>query len=239
MSTSTNWPARRPPENGNDQVGFTQTYHSNSECVEIVRRNHPHWKRALDTCGVLLIIPLLAPLLLAVALYIKLVSRGPIFFVQRRVGYGGEPFQIHKFRTMRVSDVNRDDNHRKLVASYTNGNGAMRKPKHQDEFIPGGNLIRSLSIDELPQLYDVLTGNMSLVGPRPDVLQLEDYEPEQLRRFEVLPGMTGLWQVSGKNRLSFEKMVELDIEYIETRSLLGDLMIMARTIVVLLFERNE
>ncbi|MEX0825072.1 MAG: sugar transferase, partial [Pirellulaceae bacterium] len=80
---------------------------------------------------------------------------------------------------------------------------------------------------------------MSLVGPRPDVLRLDDYTDWQLRRFEVLPGMTGLWQVSGKNRLTFEQMVELDIEYIETRSLLRDLMIMAKTVIIVLFERNE
>ena len=94
-------------------------------------------------------------------------------------------------------------------------------------------------LDEFPQLLNVLQGNMSLVGPRPDVLRLDDYEPWHLRRFEVLPGMTGLWQVSGKNRLTHDEMVALDIEYIETRSLRKDLMILARTVFVLLLDRDK
>lgn len=207
--------------------------------IEICRREHPKWKRTLDLCVIAVFAPLLAPVLLMVALYIKAVSRGPVLFVQSRVGYGGDPFPIYKFRTMHVSEVSRDAMHRDYVASFAGGDAPLKKPDYQNDLIPGGELLRKLSIDEFPQLLNVLQGNMSLVGPRPDLMQIEDYKPRQLRRFEGLPGMTGLWQVSGKNRLTFEQMIQLDIEYLETRSLSQDLRILAKTVIVLLFESNE
>lgn len=235
MSTSTDWPSS--PENPPQIATEIEPEAPNSGLsVPIQRRAHPRWKRALDLLGVMLVTPLLAPLLLLVAIYIKAVSRGPVLFVQERVGYGGDDFRIYKFRTMHESEVSRDEMHRDYV---NNLDGELKKPDYQSELIFGGDFLRKSSIDELPQLLNVLLGNMSLVGPRPDVLRVEDYEPEQLRRFEVLPGMTGLWQVSGKNRLTFEEMVDLDLKYIETRSLAQDLRILARTVLVLLFERNE
>jgi lipopolysaccharide/colanic/teichoic acid biosynthesis glycosyltransferase len=193
----------------------------------------------LDLCGVFIATPILAPLLAAVAVYVKFVSSGPILFVQSRVGFGGDDFRIYKFRTMHVAQISRDESHRDYVASRAGVDQPLRKPDYRNDLIPGGELIRKLSIDELPQLLNVIQGNMSLVGPRPDVLRLDDYEAWQQRRFEVLPGMTGLWQVSGKNRLTLDQMVDLDIEYIETRSLWKDLRIMARTVFVLLLDRNE
>jgi lipopolysaccharide/colanic/teichoic acid biosynthesis glycosyltransferase len=205
----------------------------------IPKRENPDWKRMLDLCLVVLITPLLAPLIGAVVIYIKLVSPGPILFVQSRVGYGGDDFRIYKFRTMHVSNICRDEAHRDYVARHAGINTPVKKPDYKSDLVPGGEWLRKLSIDELPQLVNVWQGTMSLVGPRPDVLRLEDYEAWQLRRFEVLPGMTGLWQVSGKNRLTFDQMVELDIKYAETRSLSQDLLIMARTVIVLLLERNE
>jgi len=208
------------------------TYH-------VRKRPSPRWKRILDLCGVIVFLPLLTPLLAVVAIYVRLVSPGPIFFVQSRVGYGGDQFRIYKFRTMHVPQVSRDETHRGYVASHSRVDGPVKKPDYQNDLIPGGELLRKLSIDEFPQLINVWRGDMSLVGPRPDVLQLEDYEPWQLRRFESLPGMTGLWQVSGKNRLTFDQMIELDISYIVTQSLPRDLLIMAKTVFVLLFERNE
>lgn len=205
----------------------------------IERRESPIWKQLMDLCLVILLAPFLAPFLLLVAVYIKLVSRGPVLFVQLRVGFGGDDFRIYKFRTMRVRKEGREQAHREYVASHSGIGRPVRKPAYQDDLIPGGEWLRKLSIDELPQLLNVLQGNMSLVGPRPDVLRLDDYQDWQLRRFEVLPGMTGLWQVSGKNRLTFEQMVKLDIEYVETRSLFRDLIIMTKTVVILSFERNE
>lgn len=207
--------------------------------VHVHKRDIPLWKRGVDFCGVVLVAPFIAPLALIVAVYIKLVSPGPILFVQSRVGYGGDDFLIYKFRTMHVPNVSRDDTHRDYVACHTGLDGPIKKPDYQNDLIPGGKLLRTFSIDELPQLLNVVRGNMSLVGPRPDLLRLEDYEPWHTRRFEVLPGMTGLWQVSGKNRLTFDQMIELDIRYVETQSLLRDLRIMAKTLVVLMLERNE
>ncbi|TWU35809.1 putative sugar transferase EpsL [Novipirellula aureliae] len=224
----------------------TEVYCSDraDEFVQIKRRYTPAWKRTIDIVGIVVVLPLLAPLFVLVAAYIKLVSRGPVLFVQSRVGFGGEMFRIFKFRTMHVPKVSRDEKHRGYVASLsradgTNETGTLKKPDYKNELIPGGERIRKLSIDELPQLFNVLLGNMSLVGPRPDVLKLNDYQTWQLRRFEVVPGMTGLWQVSGKNRLSFDQMIDLDIQYIETRSIATDLRIICRTFSVLLFERNE
>jgi lipopolysaccharide/colanic/teichoic acid biosynthesis glycosyltransferase len=193
----------------------------------------------MDIALVLLALPLLSPLLVLVACYIRLVSAGPIFFIQSRVGHGGEDFRIFKFRTMEVPEVCRDASHRAYVANRSQINEPLSKPDFKSELIRGGDLIRKLSIDELPQIFNVLIGNMSLVGPRPDLLKLDDYEHWQTRRFEVLPGMTGLWQVSGKNSLSFDQMIDLDIEYVDTMSLKQDLKIIARTFSVLLFEHNE
>ncbi len=209
------------------------------EILSIEKRPVPTWKRTLDVVLVLLSLPLLAPVLAVVACYIRLVSAGPIFFIQSRVGYGGEDFRIIKFRTMEVPKVSRDASHREYVANRSQVNEPLRKPNLKNELIRGGRLIRKLSIDELPQIFNVLLGNMSLVGPRPDLLKLVDYENWQIRRFEVLPGMTGLWQVSGKNSLSFEQMIELDIRYVETMSFKQDVKIIARTFSVLLFEHNE
>lgn len=114
----------------------------------------------------------------------------------------------------------------------------LSKPNFAGQFIPGGKFFRSWSIDELPQLINVLRGEMSLVGPRPDVLAWYDYDEWQLRRFETLPGLTGLWQVSGKNRLTFHRMIELDIQYVDSRSIGLDLWILLKTVRVL-FSRDN
>lgn len=202
-------------------------------------RPTPRWKRVLDLAVVAVSAPLLAPLLGVVALYIKVVSPGPVLFRQSRVGYGGKPFTIYKFRTMHVALECRDEAHRSYVASHARAGSPIKKPENKSQLIPGGSLIRKLSIDEFPQLLNVFRGNMSIVGPRPDLLQVEDYQTWQLQRFEVLPGMTGLWQISGKNRLTFEEMVNLDIRYAHNRSIMGDLRIIVMTFKVLLTERNE
>jgi lipopolysaccharide/colanic/teichoic acid biosynthesis glycosyltransferase len=205
----------------------------------IGRRTNPTWKRALDLMIVMTAAPLIAPVLGLVAIFIKVVSPGPVLFRQSRVGYTGERFVIYKFRTMHVASESRDNVHRDYVAAHAGTGVPIRKPEYASELIPGGSLIRKLSIDEFPQLLNVLRGNMSIVGPRPDLLQVEDYETWQLQRFEVLPGMTGLWQISGKNRLTFEEMIELDIQYAGSRSLLKDLKIILMTFVVIFRERNE
>lgn len=207
--------------------------------VVVITREHPAWKRGVDLALTLLLLPVLAPLLGAIALYIRCVSNGPVFFVQSRVGHGGNSFAIYKFRTMRVSREPRDEKHRQYIAVRSTSDAPISKPTYQNDLIRGGRLLRKLSLDELPQLFNVLKGNMSLVGPRPDLLQLEDYTPMQARRFEVMPGMTGLWQVSGKNTLSFDQMIELDLTYIENLSLFNDISILFRTVFVLINQHNE
>lgn len=205
----------------------------------IQQRSSPGWKRGLDLVIFAVVAPSLAPVLGLVAIYIKIVSPGPVLFTQSRVGMGGRPFKIYKFRTMSVAEKSRDAEHRSYVFAHAGSDQPIKKPKLQSELIRGGKLIRKLSIDEFPQLINVLLGNMSIVGPRPDLLQIEDYQAWQLQRFEVLPGMTGLWQVSGKNRLTFDEMVNLDIKYANSRSLSHDLKIIARTALVIVKERNE
>jgi lipopolysaccharide/colanic/teichoic acid biosynthesis glycosyltransferase len=159
---------------------------------------------------------------------IKLVSRGPIFFRQERVGALGEPFLMWKFRTMCVTVDS--SIHQAHVTQQMQANGTMSKLDDELELIPFGRTFRQLGIDELPQLFNVLRGDMSLVGPRPDVAPFESYKPWQRRRFDVLPGITGLWQVSGKNETTFEEMMRLDAQYVEQRSMWMDTKILLMTI---------
>lgn len=191
----------------------------------------------MDILGAAVILIALSPLLVVLAVYIKCVSPGPVFFVQERIGAGARRFRMYKFRTMHVSKS--ADTHRDYVASLVKSDAPAHKPAYDARLIRGGKLLRSLSLDELPQLFNVLQGNMSLIGPRPEVLQLEDYEAWQLRRFEVLPGISGLWQVSGKNRLTFNQMIHLDIQYVDRLSLQLDLWIVWRTFGVIALRRNH
>ena len=147
---------------------------------------------------------------------------------------GGKTFTLLKFRTMKEGD-NEEHHRRHLTAliksGHTDGEGLpMTKPASQSRLIPLGGLLRKSCIDELPQLFNVLLGDMSLVGPRPPIpYEVDAYQPWHLGRFSVTPGMTGLWQVSGKNRLSFNQMVRLDIQYARRRSLWLDMSILLRT----------
>ena len=171
----------------------------------------PAWKRGMDFLGGLILLILLSPLLLAIAVFIKIGSPGPILFRQRRFGLEGRPFRIWKFRTM-LTSVN-PDAHGDYVRDLMSSGQALQKLDVPQQLIPGGSLLRAAGIDELPQLVNVLLGQMSLVGPRPDVIPLGEYQTCQRTRFHVLPGITGLWQVSGKNRTTFEQMIELDVQY--------------------------
>lgn len=189
----------------------------------------PVWKRALDISGAGAGIILLAPLFAAVALFIKLVSPGPAFFTQPRVGRGGREFRFIKFRTMHPD--NDQSLHNKHAASFIRSNGSMEKlDEHDPRIIFGGRVLRTLCIDELPQLYNVLRGEMSLVGPRPCIpYEAAEYRRWHRHRFSILPGLTGLWQVSGKNKLSFAEMIRLDIRYERTMSPGLDVVIILRT----------
>ncbi len=190
----------------------------------------PHWKRALDIVLSLLILIGAFPVELCVALYIKLVSPGPVFFNQIRIGYKGTPFNFWKFRTMKTGNnqVFHEDHSQNFIKS---GDVPMEKlDNHDPRIIPGGKVIRKCCLDELPQLWNVLRGDMSLVGPRPCIpYEAKEYLRWHTHRFDVLPGLSGLWQVSGKNKLTFKQMVRLDIRYCEHMTLWGDLAIIART----------
>ena len=191
----------------------------------------PRWKRAVDIAGSVVALLLLLPLLLAVAVLIKIVSPGPVLFRQDRVGYRGKVFTMWKFRTMHV---NADATpHRDYVQGLIHNENIMTKldTGKDRRIIPFGNLLRATGIDELPQLINVFFGDMSLVGPRPCLsYEVQEYSPWQMRRFDAVPGLTGLWQVSGKNRTTFKEMMRLDIGYAKKRAFLLDMMIFLKTI---------
>jgi lipopolysaccharide/colanic/teichoic acid biosynthesis glycosyltransferase len=205
--------------------------------AKLKHRPTPAWKRAVDVVGSLVLLVLLSPLLLGIALFIRIVSGGPVLFRQKRLGEMGRDFAILKFRTLYPSATATED-HRKFIANLSAENKVVGKPDLEGRLIPGGKFLRAWSLDELPQLLNILRGEMSLIGPRPDVLAWYDYEEWMLRRFESLPGLTGLWQVSGKNRLTFQQMIDLDIRYIEARSIWLDTWILFKTFRVLLFRDN-
>ena len=205
----------------------------------------PKWKRLLDIAGALFLLILFSPLFLLVALVIKILSPGPVFFKQPRVGYGGKVFTLYKFRTMKVhADTSA---HQRYLSELIRGTGDANetvKPmiKLDDpQIIPFiGKILRATCIDELPQLVNVLLGDMSLVGPRPPILyEVEDYVAWHTGRFDAVPGMTGLWQVSGKNRLTFLDMARLDIRYSRQRSLVLDLIILLLTPLALFYEVKD
>ena len=188
----------------------------------------PVWKRVFDIVFASIGLVVLSPIFLLTSIFIKLMSRGPVLFKQTRYGLHGQPFRIYKFRTMTIDGDSR--RHEQYVRDLAKTDGTLAKRDISSQIIPGGRLLRILGIDELPQLLNVLSGTMSLVGPRPDLLVLSDYEAWQRPRFDVVPGITGLWQVSGKNNTTFEEMVDLDIDYIESRSPLLDLKIICLTL---------
>jgi len=170
-----------------------------------------------------------------IAVWVKLVSPGPALFRQERIGHLGARFHCLKFRTMKV---NADTTvHREHLNHLMASNRPMKKldAAGDSRLIPGGLWLRSLGLDELPQIINVLRGEMSLVGPRPSTAyEFEMFQPRHRRRCETLPGLTGLWQVKGKNRTTFEKMMELDLTYVETKSLLLDVNIIAATLPAIL-----
>jgi lipopolysaccharide/colanic/teichoic acid biosynthesis glycosyltransferase len=177
------------------------------------------------------------PLWVAFALAIKFTSRGPMLYRQRRVGRDGVPFDMFKFRSM-YADA--DERLEDLRASGANeATGPLFKMRDDPRVTPVGRWMRKFSIDEFPQLLNVLRGEMSLVGPRPPLpCETVSYTDHHWRRMEVLPGMTGLWQVSGRSRLTFDEMIRLDLFYIENWSVGFDLGLLVRTIPAVLFARG-
>ncbi|KOR86511.1 multidrug MFS transporter [Bacillus sp. FJAT-22058] len=185
-------------------------------------------KRLIDIIGSLLGLIFLSPIFLIVAILIKIEDpKGPVFFKQVRVGRYETEFQMYKFRSM-VS--NAEERLNDLLA-LNEVSGAMFKMKNDPRITKVGKVIRKTSIDELPQLWNVLKGEMSLVGPRPPLnREVKEYSSYDKQRLLVIPGCTGLWQVSGRNSLTFQEMVNLDIQYINNRNILFDIKIILKTI---------
>jgi lipopolysaccharide/colanic/teichoic acid biosynthesis glycosyltransferase len=192
--------------------------------------------RVLDLLGAFILVLLLSPLLLVVAIAIKLDSRGPVIFWQHRVGRGLAPFRVAKFRTM--DNGAPSDTHRAYVEQMIREkepDDGKRKPMlklgKDPRITRVGSFLRRTSLDELPQLINVVLGDMSLVGPRPPIqYEVDNYPARAFRRFAVRPGITGLWQVRGRSLTTFAEMIELDIEYVERRSFFLNLQILLLTV---------
>lgn len=205
-------------------------------------------KRLIDIVGALAGLVIFSPLFLIIAAAIKLTSRGPVLFKQQRIGQFGQPFTFFKFRSM--EDGCDDLIHQRYVEKLIKGENSMvnlgseKQPVYKIQFDPRvtviGNILRKTSLDELPQFLNVLSGTMSLVGPRPPIpYEVENYKNWHLRRIlEVKPGITGLWQIYGRSRTTFDDMVRLDLKYVDQKSLLLDLRILLRTIPAVLTPKN-
>ncbi|MGW0364201.1 sugar transferase [Streptomyces sp. NPDC002990] len=184
-------------------------------------------KSALDRAGAALGLLLLSPLFLAIVLAIRLGSRGPAFYRQRRIGRDGAPFVMWKFRTM-VADA---DARKAELSGANEHDGLMFKMRRDPRVTRVGRLLRRTSLDELPQLLNVLAGDMSLVGPRPPLPdEVAKYDEVELRRLTVRPGMTGLWQISGRSDLSWDETIQLDLQYVDNWSFTSDVDVMGRTL---------
>ena len=184
-------------------------------------------KRALDVAGGLLALAFAGPVILLAALAVKLTSRGPAFYTSTRLGKNGRPFTFYKLRSMYVGA----DAERASLMHMNEADGPVFKIARDPRVTRIGQWMRCTSVDELPQLLNVLKGDMSLVGPRPPLPEeAEKYEAWQRRRLDVKPGITCLWQVSGRSRLGFDEWMRLDLEYIRRQSVATDLWILARTV---------
>jgi lipopolysaccharide/colanic/teichoic acid biosynthesis glycosyltransferase len=200
----------------------------------------PAWKRALDIVLILIALPLVGPVMLFITLLIRVVSPGPVLFKQERVGFLGRRFMCFKFRTMVVNAETQG--HQNYLNHLMNTDTPMVKldSKGDPRVIKFGSLLRSSGLDELPQLINVLRGDMSLVGPRPCLpYEYENYLPWQRARFNAAPGLTGLWQVSGKNRTTFVEMINYDIRYSQEKSLWLDLKIISKTVPALVVQMRD
>ena len=198
----------------------TKNNGKSSEAIEIlVARPITLWKRMFDFFMALVLLILLSPLFLMISLFIKIVSPGPVFYRQKRIGCLGKPLTMWKFRTMHVN--NNEEIHKKHIADVINKDTPVVKldDHGDDRIILFGKFLRSTCLDELPQLLNVLRGDMSLIGPRPLLL----YEADKLfqwqtRRYDIMPGMSGLWQVNGKNSTTFKQQIRYDIQYLRNVS---------------------
>lgn len=206
----------------------------NMKTVDLVNKNQKKFyefiKRLIDIIASICGLIILFPILVIVAIAIKIESKGPIIFFQDRVGLNGIKFKMYKFRSM-VVDAER---YREKLLEQNEMNGPMFKIKNDPRVTKVGKFIRRTSIDELPQLLNILKGDMSLVGPRPSLpKEVEKFSPWMLERLNVKPGLTCYWQISGRNDIQFEDWMKLDIKYVKERGILLDLRLVIRTFFVL------
>lgn len=213
---------------------------NNSKKIDVVNNKenklvYNFLKRTIDIIGSLCGLILLSPLLIVVGMLIKLDSKGPIIFAQKRVGLNGREFKMYKFRSMVVNAEELKDK----LKENNEMSGPMFKMKDDPRITKIGKFIRKTSIDELPQLFNVLKGDMSLVGPRPSLpKEVKEFEPWMLKRLEVRPGLTCFWQVMGRNSIDFEDWMKLDIRYVNERSLWLDIKLIFKTFFVLFGDEN-
>jgi len=207
------------------------------DAVDLIASPMPAWKRFIDVTLSSIALVVLSPIFLVVALIIKASSPGPVLLKQKRIGRGRKPFEMWKFRTMHAQA--RESAHEHHMNALIEKDAPLTKLDAQDSRVfSAGRIIRRCYLDELPQLLNVLRGEMTLVGPRP-VMPYESGQIKPRARFHTFPGMTGLWQVSGKNKTTFAEMIRLDIAYAENLSLRGDLKILAKTVPVIFAELVE
>lgn len=192
-------------------------------------------KRTIDIIGAGLGLILLSPIIAVVACAVKFTSKGPVFFSQKRVGKNGELFEMYKFRSMVVNAEELKEN----LEEQNEMSGPMFKIKDDPRVTKVGKFIRKTSIDELPQLWNVIKGDMSLVGPRPSLpKEVEQFDSWMFKRLTVRPGLTCYWQVSGRNNIDFEDWMKLDVKYVEERNLWIDIKLIFKTVFVLFGDKN-
>jgi lipopolysaccharide/colanic/teichoic acid biosynthesis glycosyltransferase len=239
LATETDQPGEEAsPSKGS--LSFLQTDAQAGTAVRFPTTASFFWKGALDLTLVFLSIPIWLPVMLLITLWIKLTSPGPVFFRQRRIGYQGHEFHIFKFRTMKVNVETKT--HEEYFHHLIEADCPMIKLDSAGDprLIPGGSILRASGLDELPQVFNILQGEMSIVGPRPcTVTEFERYDDWQKERTHTPPGLTGFWQTHGKNHTTFSEMIAMDIYYSRNKSLALDLWIIAKTIPVLIGQLLE
>lgn len=208
--------------------------------VRLYKPYYQTFRRTIDVATALFLSILLAPLFIIIAIAIKLDSKGPIFFIQERVGKSGRRFKMYKYRTMHI-DVDKSS-HQAFMKAFINGNidatieKTVFKPFEASHVTRIGRFLRKTSLDELPQLINVLKGDMSLIGPRPNVpWEVEEYRYVHQARLEVLPGITGLAQVRGRSGITFDEIVQYDVEYVENQNVWLDLKILWWTVISVIY----
>jgi lipopolysaccharide/colanic/teichoic acid biosynthesis glycosyltransferase len=229
---------RRKPTGQRETLDTTSANQRQSEMFAMKQRflvRMPWWKRLADIVGASTGLLLFFPLFLAAAFAVKISSHGPILFIQRRAGLGGSPFSMYKFRTMHIDA----DALKAKLRQLNERDGPAFKIKNDPRLTPVGSFLRSFSIDELPQLFNVLKGDMSLVGPRPPTFEeISEYRSWYMRRLDVTPGLTCIWQVRGRAEVTFESWMRMDMQYIRNYGFWQDFRLLLATVPAVLLRRG-